>query len=136
MEQANRALDLDQTFFFPHFAYGWIDIDAGKINDAIPELRKADMMESPPFVAGWLGYAYGATGDRVSAMAMIEELNHKSLHGYVPPFNLAHRLSRYGRQRRALDYLEQAYQRTPSGYAGSRWIVFSILCAKSHASSR
>jgi len=88
MEQANRALELDQTFFFSHWALGWIDIEAGKNNDAISELQKADMEESPSWVAGWLGYSYGMTGDRASAMAVIEELNRKSLHGYVPPFNL------------------------------------------------
>jgi adenylate cyclase len=117
-EQANRALDLDQAFFFPHFSYGWIDIEAGKISAAVPELRKANMMESPPFVAGWLGYAYGASGDSVNARAMIEELNHKSLHGYVPPFNLAIVYLGMGDRGRAMDYLEQVYS------AHSQWLFW------------
>jgi hypothetical protein len=74
MEQANRAVDLDPAFFLPRFAQGWINIAAGKIGDAIPELQKANVVESPSFVAGWLGYAYWATGDRARAMAVIEEL--------------------------------------------------------------
>ena len=118
MEQANRALDLDQTSFFPHFVFGWIDIQAGKIDAAVPELQKADAIGSPPWVAGWLAYAYGATGDHARAMAVIEELNRKSLHGYVPPFNLAVVYLGMGDNGRAMDYLEQAYS------AHSQWLYY------------
>jgi TolB-like protein/Tfp pilus assembly protein PilF len=118
MEQANRAVDLDPAFFLPRFAQGWINIAAGKIGDAIPELQKANVMESPSFVAGWLGYAYGATGDRTSAMAVIEELNRKSLQGCVPPFNLAIVYLGMGDSGRAMDYLEQAYS------AHSQWLCW------------
>jgi adenylate cyclase len=117
MEQANRAVDLDPAFL-PRFAQGWINIAAGKISDAIPELQKANMMESPSYVAGWLGYAYGATGDRARAMAVIEELNRKSLHGDVPPFNLAIVYLGMGDSGRAMDYLEQAYS------AHSQWLCW------------
>ena len=47
MEQANRAVDLDPASFLPRFAQGWINIAAGKIDDAIPELQKANVIESP-----------------------------------------------------------------------------------------
>jgi len=109
MEQANRALDLDPTFFFSRWAMGWINIEAGKVSDAIPDLQKADEIGSPAWVIGWLGYAYGATGDRAKAMAIIEELNRKSLHGYVQPFNLAIVYLGMGERERALDDLEKAY---------------------------
>ena len=42
-------------------------------------------------------------------MAVIEELNRKSLHGYVPPLNLAKVYLGMGDSGRAMDYLEQAY---------------------------
>lgn len=58
---------------------------------------------------GMARYSYGMTGDRASAMAVIEELNRKSLHGYVPPFNLGIVYLGMGDSGRALDYLEQAY---------------------------
>jgi adenylate cyclase len=118
MEQANKAVDLDPAFFLPRFAQGWINIAAGKIGDAIPELQEANVLESPSFVAGWLGYAYGATGDRTRAMAVIEELNRKSMHGYVPPFNLAIIYLGMGDSGRAMDYLEQAYS------AHSQWLCW------------
>jgi tetratricopeptide (TPR) repeat protein len=53
MEQANRAMDLDAAFFLPCFAQGWINIAAGEIGDAIPELQKANVIESP-LVRCWL----------------------------------------------------------------------------------
>ena len=90
-------------------AYGWIDIEAGKIRDAIPELQKAKAMESPAFVTAFLGYAYGATGDRARAMAEMEDLKKRSLHGHVLPFNLALVYIGLGDRERALDFLEQAY---------------------------
>jgi len=70
------------------------------------------------WVAAWLGYAYGASADRVKPSAMIEQLNHESLHGYVPPFNLAIVYLGMGDRERALDGLEKAYA------AHSQWMTF------------
>ena len=43
-----KALDLDPANDYAQWATGWIDIEAGKITDAIPELQKANaMVESP-----------------------------------------------------------------------------------------
>ncbi|HYR45536.1 MAG TPA: hypothetical protein VER78_00930 [Thermoanaerobaculia bacterium] len=108
-EQAKRAADLDPTFFFPPWAYAWIDIQAGKVNDAIPDLRKAKAMESPAFVSAWLTYAYGASGDRTRAMAELEDLKRKSLRGSPTAFDLAIVSLGLGDRARALDYLEKAY---------------------------
>lgn len=62
---------------------GWIDLQAGKIADAIPLFQKANAEQASPLGAAELGYAYGASGDRIHAMAMIEELNKQSPHGYA-----------------------------------------------------
>jgi tetratricopeptide (TPR) repeat protein len=115
---ARRAANLDPTYFFPPFMKGWMEIQAGKVNDAIPLFQKAKGLGSPPFVAAWLGYAYGVTGDRTRAMAAIEELKAASLRGYVPPFNLAIVYLGLGDRARALDYLEQAYD------ASSQWMPY------------
>ncbi len=74
-EQVRKALDLDPNFYYAQFYLGWIDIQAGKFNEAIPELEKSRAMDSPPFVAGWLGYAYAASAERGKAQAIIAELN-------------------------------------------------------------
>ncbi|HEY1340758.1 MAG TPA: protein kinase [Bryobacteraceae bacterium] len=115
-ELVKRAVDLDPSYFFSRWAYGWIALQAGKAGEAVPELEKAKAMESPAFVAAWLGYAYGASGDRARAMAALEEVNRRSLHGYVPPFNLALVYLGLGDRSRALDYLERALA------ADSQWL--------------
>ena len=73
-------------------------------------------MESPAFVGAWLGYAYGASGDRTRALAEIEGQKKNSLHSYIPPFNLAIVYLGLGDREKALDYLEGAYA------ADSQWL--------------
>jgi hypothetical protein len=90
-------------------AYGWIDIEAGKIHDAIPELRKAKAMESPR-----LGYRISGVclrSFRRSGPCEAErgDLKRRSLHGHVLPFNLALVYIGLGDRERALGHLERAY---------------------------
>ncbi|MGH7939026.1 MAG: TPR end-of-group domain-containing protein, partial [Bryobacteraceae bacterium] len=107
-EEAKRGAELDPTFFFPQMQFGWIDLQQGNVRAAIPELEKAAAMECPPFATAYLGYAYGVAGDRARALATVEELKKKSVHGYVPPFNLAIVHLGLGEIDRAMDLLEQA----------------------------
>ena len=111
-----RAAELDPTFFFPSWEEGWIDLQAGNVEDAIPPFQKAKAMESPAFVSAWLAYAYGASGDRGRALAELEDLKKKSLRGLVTPFNLALVSLGRGERDRAVSYLEQAYA------ADSQWL--------------
>ena len=95
-----------------------MEIQAGRVKEAIPLLEKARALGAPPFLAAWLGYAHGVTGDRARAMAAIDELKALSLKGYVPPFNLALVYLGLGDRARALDYLEQAYD------VNSQWMPY------------
>jgi serine/threonine protein kinase/tetratricopeptide (TPR) repeat protein len=108
-EQARRAAEIDPTLFFPPAAYGWIDLEAGKVSEAIPHYEKAKAMGAPPFVSAFLAYAYGASGDRARAQAELEELKKLSLGGSVTPFNLALFALGQDDHGRAVSYLEQAY---------------------------
>jgi serine/threonine-protein kinase len=115
-ELTRRAAALDPTYFFAPFEEGWVEIQAGKFQDAVPKLRKAKALESPAFVSAWLAYAYGAAGDRARAMAEAEDLKKRSLRGSVTPFNLALVSLGLGDRAQALDSLEQAYA------ADSQWL--------------
>jgi serine/threonine-protein kinase len=115
-EQAKRAADLDPAFFFAQWAYGWADIQAGKPSNAILPLKKSKTMESPAFVGAWLGYAYGASGDRAHALPELADLKKTSLNGHILPFNLAVVYLGLGERERALDYLEEAYD------SSSQWM--------------
>jgi TolB-like protein len=113
-----RGGELDPSFFLPAWANGWIDIQAGNVREAIPELLKAKSMDSPAFAGAWLGYACGASGDRVRAQVELAELKSKALRGYVSPFNLALISLGIGDREHALNYLEQSYA------ADSQWLVW------------
>ncbi len=108
-EMAKRAEDLDPTYFFPEFSYGWIDIQAGRLSDAISHLEKSKTMGSPAFVSAWLAYAYGASGDRERALAEVEDLKSMSLDGTPTPFDSALVALGLGDDPRAVSLLEQAY---------------------------
>jgi TolB-like protein/Tfp pilus assembly protein PilF/predicted Ser/Thr protein kinase len=108
-EQARRAEDLDPTYFFPEFAYGWIDIQAGRVGEAILHLQRSKTMGAPAFASAWLAYAYGASGDRERALAEVEDLTKMSLNGVVTPFENSLVALGLGDYPRAVSLLEQAY---------------------------
>jgi eukaryotic-like serine/threonine-protein kinase len=105
---ARRAAELDPTYFFPVLIDGWTDLEMGEFREAIPALKKAKAMESPPFVTAYLAFAYGAAGDRPSAMAEFADLKKMSRDGTVLPFNLALVYLGLGDHARVLDNLERA----------------------------
>ena len=109
-EQGRIALELDPNDWIGQWAIGWIDIEVGKFNEAVTELQKTRVMDSPPIVAGWLGYAYAKSGERIKAEAIITELNHMSSRRYVPPFSTAIAYLGLGDKVRALDELEKGYE--------------------------
>ena len=105
---ARRAAELDPTYFFPVMIDGWTDLEMGKFREAIPALKKAKAMEAPSFVTAYLAFAYGAAGDRASALAEFANLKKMSRDGTVLPFNLALVHLGLGDRVRALDNLERA----------------------------
>jgi adenylate cyclase len=116
-EQSRKALELDPNYYLANWALGWTDIEAGRFREAIPELEKARVTDSPPFVAGWLGYAYAAAGERGKAEAMIAELNQMSSRRFVSPYCAALIYLGLGDKERALDGLKRAYE------ARSQWLI-------------
>jgi len=108
-ELVARAVELDPTYFLSVFLYAWIDIQDGRLADAIPNLQKSKSMGAPAFVSAWLAYAYGASGDPDRARAEVEDLTRISLEGRVTPFNSALVALGLGEHTRAVSLLEQAH---------------------------
>jgi TolB-like protein/Tfp pilus assembly protein PilF len=105
---ARKAAELDPTYFFPLTMEGWLELEFGRFREAIPYLERSATMGAPPFVTAFLGYAYGAAGDRDKATATFDRLKEVSPGGRVVPFNLAMVHLGLGDHARALDYFEQA----------------------------
>jgi tetratricopeptide (TPR) repeat protein len=104
-----RASDLDPTFFMGPFMAGWIELQAGRVENAVALFQKAEAMGAPAFVSAWLAYAHGASGDRARAAAGLEALKKKSLRGTPTAFNLALVHLGLGDHARALGLLERAH---------------------------
>lgn len=104
-----RASDLDPTLFMVPWVDGWIQVQAGRPEDAVAPFQKAEALGAPAFVSAWLAYAHGASGDRARAAAGLETLEEKSLRGTPTAFNLALVHLGLGAHARALDLLERAH---------------------------
>ncbi|HZD03402.1 MAG TPA: hypothetical protein VE173_00745, partial [Longimicrobiales bacterium] len=103
-----RAVELAPSYFFPVMTRGWVRLEAGRFDEAIPFLVKSRTLGAPPFVTAFLAYAYGAAGDRARALAELDALRADSPDGEVAPFSLALVRLGLGEHQRAIDELERA----------------------------
>jgi adenylate cyclase len=115
MEQNRKASDLDPNSAL--WSIGWTNLQAGQFSQAIPDLQKAWAMGAVGTTAGYLGYAYAASGDRGKAMALIEDLRQQSSHQFISPACSATIYLGLGDRQRGLDGLEQAYE------TGDPWLM-------------
>jgi adenylate cyclase len=106
-DEARKCLFLDPNSYFVQFFLGWTDIQAGNIRQAIPELTKVS--GSAGYVAGYLGYAYAASGDRTRASTVMQELQQESSRRFVSPLWQAIIYLGLGDRQRTLEGLERAY---------------------------
>ncbi len=106
---AQRAADLDPSFYFPPFGTAWLNLQLGKYREAVSLLEKARTMGAPSVVTGYLAYAYGKSGEPVKAREALAELKKMSRSGDGASFDVA--LFHLGQDDtpRALDYLEKAF---------------------------
>ena len=108
MEQNRKALELD-----PESAeyIGYTDIEAGKLREALLKLQKVYATDSTnAATAGFLGYAYAASGDRARAIAIIADLRQQSSRRFVSPLWPAIIYLGLGDRQRGLEGLEKAYE--------------------------
>jgi serine/threonine-protein kinase len=109
--QCRKALELDSTFYLPHFVLGWIEIArGGNYSKALEEFRVAQSMETQPIIIAYLGYAYARNGERDKALEALEELNRLAGRRFVTPFCQALIYLGLRENSKAMDWLEKAYE--------------------------
>ncbi|MEY2485395.1 MAG: hypothetical protein QOH39_1043 [Verrucomicrobiota bacterium] len=109
--QCHKALELDPSFFLPHFVLGTIEMRAPETySKAIEEFRVAETMETQPNITAYLGYAYAKDGQKDKALEMLNELKQLSSRRFVTPFCQALVYLGLGENSRAIDWLEKAYE--------------------------
>jgi adenylate cyclase len=117
--QCRKALELDPSFFLPHFVLGTIEMRAAETySKAIEEFRLAQTMETQPIATAYLGYAYAMNGQRDKAMETLEELNQLAGRRFVSPYCQALVYLGLRENSHAIDWLEKAYE------GRSQWLAW------------
>lgn len=105
-----QGIDLEPSSDWAQYTLGLLDVEAGNFAPAIGELEKARRLDAIPYVDGWLGYAYAASGNRAKAQAIIKDLDETSTRRYVSPFSTAIIYLGLGDKKQALAGLEKTYK--------------------------
>src|SRR5438309_340545 len=109
--QCRKALELDPSFYLPHFVLGTIEMRAAETySKAIEEFRLAQAMETQPIITAYLGCTYARNGQRDKALETLKELDRLAEHRFVTPFCQALVYLGLGENNKAIDWLEKAYE--------------------------
>lgn len=81
---------------------------AGRHEEGIGTIEKSIAMDRIPPGIGWLGYAYGRTGNAQRARAILAELKQMQRKTYIDPYYLGITHLGLGEKSPALDYIERA----------------------------
>lgn len=109
--QCRKALELDPSFYLPHFVLGSIEMRAAETySKAIEEFRLAQAMETQPIITAYLGCTYARNGQRDKALETLKELDRLAGQRFVTPFCQALVYLGLRDDSKAIDWLEKAYQ--------------------------
>jgi TolB-like protein/tetratricopeptide (TPR) repeat protein len=105
-----RGLEVDPSHYVSHLRVGLVCLQKNLANEAIDAMRQAVMHSggSTEALAG-LAQAYAVAGDKLAMERIVKELG-ESGHRYVSPYNVARVYGAIEDKRRALEWLERAYQ--------------------------
>ncbi len=106
---ASAVVQRDSTGHMPRLLLGQAQFFRGDRDKGIENIREATRLEpANPFPLGWLGYAYGMSGRRREALAVLDSLHAMQSSHYVQPYSLALVHVGLGETSAALDLLERA----------------------------
>ncbi|MGH9821903.1 MAG: tetratricopeptide repeat protein, partial [Blastocatellia bacterium] len=105
-----RVIALDPDFYRTHLFIGTAYISLGEFERALEELRLAtELSHRSHRTLAVLGWAFGVTGDRSGAEAIISELKAMMDTHYVPAYALVILNVSLGLYDRAFEWLEKAF---------------------------
>jgi TolB-like protein/DNA-binding winged helix-turn-helix (wHTH) protein/Flp pilus assembly protein TadD len=107
----NAAVQLDPGFPSTHWNLGLVYAQQKNFPAAIAELRTAEGLfhDENAVVLGGLGYAYGASGDKARAQAILRHLERRAGAEYVDPYAVALVYAGLKNKDKAFAWLEKAY---------------------------
>jgi hypothetical protein len=105
-----RGLEVDPTHYVSHLRVGLVCLQKNLASEAIDAMRQAVMHSggSTEALAG-LAQAHAVAGDRQTMDRIVQELR-DGRHRYVSPYNVARLFGAIDDKKRALEWLERAYE--------------------------
>jgi len=110
IEQLQQTIEMDPNWYSAHLGLGLAYESRGSLPEAIAEYQKATQLDDDPYALAYLGHAYGVSGNKESALKVLEELKETAKHRYVSPFSFALVYAGLGHNDLAVQWLEQSYQ--------------------------
>jgi TolB-like protein/DNA-binding winged helix-turn-helix (wHTH) protein/Tfp pilus assembly protein PilF len=111
IEQLQNTLDMDPSFALARMVLGQAYEQKRAYPRALAELQRAITgSHDSPQMLGALGHAYGVSGNRAQAEAVLAQLMEQSKKQYVSPFYVAIVYAGLSENDKAVDWLEKAYK--------------------------
>jgi len=124
IEAHRRGIELDPSFPLAHWALAMAYEQKEMYVEALAELQEGLRLSGgTPQILGWLGRAYGISGQREEAQKALRELEQQSKQRYVDPFGLALVSLGLGETEQAFEWLEKAREDR------SFWLIYFIRVA-------
>jgi len=109
IDQSRRTIEMDPSFPLGHYRLGQTYVLSGRYVEAVAALKRAAALSGNPRVTAELGLAHALAGNRGEALKLVGQLSEQSKQRYVSPFNRAVIYGGLGDERRAMEWLEKAY---------------------------
>jgi DNA-binding winged helix-turn-helix (wHTH) protein/tetratricopeptide (TPR) repeat protein len=104
-----RTLEMDPHFAVAHWALGMVHCQQANYHEAVAELRKASALSGRnTLILGTLGLAYGSSGKRDEARAILTEFKWRSAKQFVSAFSRASVYIGLDDRARAVEWLGRA----------------------------
>jgi len=112
VQQAKATLQTDPDSWPAYEGLGWACLQLGQAAEAEEQFRKARQITgtviAEPLAS--LGYAYGVSGEKEKAQAVVRTLEEESRQQFISPFFFALVYAGLGDKDRTFAWLEKAYQ--------------------------
>jgi serine/threonine-protein kinase len=106
-----KTLEMSDDFYPAHAALGDIYLQLGRHEESLAEMRRADQLVGGRLLTkAALGYGYAVSGQKVKALAVLDEFRRESASRPVPAFYKAILYTGLGRKDDAFKWLDQALQ--------------------------
>ena len=110
IEQINKAIALNDNFWFAYWVRGWAYQGKGDIAAAIADYEKAQSIGSSPVTQGFIANAYAVSDRRNEARKILNELLELRKNQYVGPTFIASVYAGLGDREQTFSWLEKAYE--------------------------